>query len=297
MTGTILTAAVTGNLTMPSQNPALPVAPRQIADAALEAAAEGAAIVHLHVRDPETARGSMRLDLYEEVVSRIRDRNREVILNLTTGEGGRFVPTPEDPRRAAEGSTLTTAAARVAHVEALRPEICTLDFNTMWSGAAAVINAPASLEEMAHRIRAAGVLPEAELFDQGDVRLMADLQSRGLVPRPALAQIVLGVRWGAPADPRTMAHMASLLPEGTVWAAFGVGRAAFPMLAQALLLGGHVRIGMEDTVHLARGELAPGNGALVAKARRIVEDLGGALAPPDEARAILGLSGAAPAQG
>ncbi|MEM8758744.1 MAG: 3-keto-5-aminohexanoate cleavage protein [Pseudomonadota bacterium] len=292
---TILTAAVTGNLTMPDQNPALPVTPAQIAASALEAASEGAAVVHLHVRDPKTARGSMRLDLYEEVVARIRDRDRDVILNLTTGEGGRFVPARGDPRRADAGSTLTGPAARVAHVEALRPEICTLDFNTMWSGQAAVINAPWALEEMARRITAFGTLPEAELFDQGDIRLMVDFQARGLIPRPALAQIVLGVRWGAPADPRTLAHMVSLLPPGTVWAALGVGRMAFPMLAQALLLGGHVRIGMEDTVHLSKGTLTPGNGALVAKARRIVEDLGSALASPAQARDLLGLSAAAPA--
>lgn len=285
----ILTAAVTGNLTKPSQNPALPVTPAQIADAALEAAEAGAAIVHLHVRDPETAKGSMRLDLYAEVVSRIRDRNAEVLINLTTGEGGRFVPSDDDPRVAAPGSTLCAPERRVAHVEALRPEICTLDLNTMWSGQAAVINSPRNLEIMASRIAAAGVLPEIEVFGDGDLHLMAHFAEKGILKPPFLAQIVLGVRYGAPASARSMAYLAALLPPGTVWTGFGIGRAAFPMLAQAFILGGHVRIGMEDTVEIAPGEPCTGNRQLVEKAARVVDDLGGRLATPAEARVLIGL--------
>lgn len=286
---TILTAAVTGNLTQPSQNPNLPVTPVQIAQAALDAASAGAAVVHLHVRDPKTAKGSMRMELYEELVGCIRDKNRDVLINLTTGEGGRFVPTPGNPRIAAPGSTLCGPEARVAHVERLRPDICTLDLNTMWSGQASVINAPDSIRAMAERIYASGVTPEIELFDTGDLHLMKQLLSEGDLRMPLMVQLVLGVRFGAMATPQSMAYLVSALPNDAVWGAFGVGRAAFPMLAQSFLLGGHARIGMEDTVHIAKGELCRDNAQLVTKAVTIIETLGGALASPDEARRILGI--------
>ena len=291
---TILTAAVTGNLTRSSQNPRLPVTPKEIARAALDAASEGAAIVHLHVRDPETGTGSMRHDLYEELVGRIRDRNREVLINLTTGEGGRFIPTPGDPQTAAPGSTLCAPELRVAHVQELRPEICTLDLNTMWSGQASVINTPDNVRAMAKAIYAAGVTPEVELFDTGDLQLMKQMIADGDLRLPLMVQLVLGVRFGAMATPQNMAFLVAALPEGINWSAFGVGRAAFPMLAQSVLLGGHVRIGMEDTVYIAKGELCRDNAQLVIKARSIVENLGGNLATPDEARSLLGLSETSP---
>ena len=245
---TILTAAVTGNLTRLDQNPNLPITPEQISIAALEAADAGASIVHLHVRDPETGIGSMRMDLYRELVERIRSQNNDIILNLTTGEGGRFVPSHNDPKVAAPGSTLSVPEKRVAHVEELKPEICTLDFNTMWSGQASVINSPRNLEIMAKRIYASGTKPEIEIFDSGDLHMAKHFLKKGLLTGPLMVQMVLGVRFGAVANPETMAFLVSQLPEGTQWAAFGIGRMAFPMLAQAFLLGGHVRIGMEDTV-------------------------------------------------
>jgi len=288
---TILTAAITGNLMTPEISPHLPVTPEQIACQALDAASAGAAIVHLHVRDLETAKGSMRLDLYTELVERIRAENTDVLLNLTTGEGGRFVPADADPKVAAEGSTLCAPEKRVAHVEALRPEICTLDFNTMWSGQASVINSPRNLEIMAERIYAAGVKPEIEIFDSGDLHMVKDFVARGVIKTPLMVQMVLGVRFGAVANPSTMAYLVSQLPENTEWAAFGIGRAAFPMLAQAWLLGGHIRIGMEDTAHIAKGQHCESNSQLVGKAARIITDLGGALANSDEAREILGLAG------
>lgn len=289
---TILTAAITGNLMTPDISPHLPVTPEEIANQALAAADAGAAIVHLHVRDPETAKGSMRLDLYEELVSRIRAQNTDVLINLTTGEGGRFVPSDDDPQVAAPGSTLCAPDRRVAHVEALRPEICTLDFNTMWSGAASVINSPRNLEIMAQRIYAAGVKPEIEIFDSGDLHMVKDFVARGIIKTPLMVQMVLGVRFGAVANPATMAYLVSQLPQGTQWAAFGIGRAAFPMLAQAYLLGGHVRIGMEDTAYLSKGTHCQSNAELVEKAGRIITDLGGALATPAEARDILGIAAA-----
>jgi uncharacterized protein (DUF849 family) len=288
---TILTAAITGNLMTPEISPHLPVTPEQIARQALDAADAGAAIVHLHVRDPETAKGSMRLDLYEELVARIRAENTDVLLNLTTGEGGRFIPSDDDPQVAAPGSTLCVPEKRVAHVEALKPDICTLDFNTMWSGQASVINAPRNLEIMAGRIYDAGVKPEIEIFDSGDLHMVKDFVARGVLKTPLMVQMVLGVRFGAVANPATMAYLVSQLPEGTEWAAFGIGRAAFPMLAQAWLLGGHIRIGMEDTAHIAKGQHCKSNAQLVEKAARIIGDLGGALATPEEARSILGIAG------
>jgi uncharacterized protein (DUF849 family) len=287
---TILTAAITGNLMTPDISPNLPVTTQQIADQALDAAQAGAAIVHLHVRDPKTTKGPMRLDLYEDLVGRIRDKNKDVLINLTTGEGGRFIPSDDNPQIAANGSTLCGPEKRVAHVEALRPDICTLVFNTMWSGQASVINNPRNLEIMAQRIYTCGVKPEIEIFDSGDLHMVKDFVERGIIKTPLMVQMVLGVRFGAVANPATMAYLVGQLPLGTQWAAFGIGRAAFPMLAQAWLLGGHVRVGMEDTAYIRKGEYCVSNAQLVEKAARMIDDLGGALASADEACEILGIT-------
>jgi uncharacterized protein (DUF849 family) len=286
---TILTCAVTGNLTKREQNPALPVTPAEIASSAIEAARAGAAIVHLHARDPETGRGTIRAELFDEIVARIRDAGCDVILNLSTGEGGRFIPSDDNPKIAAPGSTLMRPELRVAHVERLRPEVCTLDFNTMYSGTAVVINTPHNLEIMAERVLAAGVVPELEIFDSGDLQLALNFVERGILRGPLMWQIVLGVRYGAMADPQTMMYFASRLPRDAQWTAFGIGKMAFPMLAQAFLLGGHVRIGMEDTVYVDKGVLAPNNATLVEKGVRIVESLGGHIATVTEAREMLGV--------
>jgi uncharacterized protein (DUF849 family) len=290
---TILTCAVTGNQTMREQNPALPVTPEEIARSAVEAARAGAAIVHLHARDPATGRGTTRAELFDEIVARIRDAGSDVLLNLSTGEGGRFVPSDDDPRVAAAGSTLMRPELRVAHVERLKPEICTLDFNTMYSGSSVVINTPRNLEIMARRVIEAGVLPEIEIFDSGDLQMALAFVERGILAGPLMWQIVLGVRYGAMADSQTMMYFASRLPRNAQWTAFGIGRMAFPMLAQSFLLGGHVRIGMEDTVYLDKGVLTPGNAALVEKGVRIVESLGGRVATIAEAREMLGVRAAA----
>jgi uncharacterized protein (DUF849 family) len=286
----ILTCAVTGNLTRPEQTPHLPVTPEQIATSALEAAKAGAAIVHLHVRDPQTGHPSMELDLYADVLARIRARNAEVIVNLTTGPGGRFVPSEDDPKVAAPGTTLMAPERRVEHVARLRPDICTLDLNTMNSGSEVVINTPGNVRRMARVIGEAGVRPEIELFDSGDVALMRDLIADGTLNGPVLASFVMGVRYGFQPSPETVLYARGLLPADAQFTAIGVGRASFPMVAQSYLAGGHVRVGLEDTVYLDRGVLAPSNAALVEKARRIVADLGGQVATPREARALLGLA-------
>ncbi len=286
---TFLTCAVTGNLTKPEQTPHLPVTPEQIADECLAAAEAGAAAVHIHVRDPATGRPSMALELYREVVERVRRGNAELIVNLTTGPGGRFVPSDDNPRVAAPGTTLLPPLERVAHVVALRPDICSLDLNTMNSGAEVVINTPRNVRLMARAMRDAGVMPELEIFDSGDMHLARDLIADGTLEGPGLWTLVTGVKYGFSATPETLAYARGLLPAGALWSAFGIGRAEFPVVAQAWLLGGHVRVGLEDNIYLEKGVLAPGNASLVTKARRIVEDLGGALMNPREARDRLGL--------
>lgn len=281
---TILTCAVTGNLTRPEQTPHLPVTPSQIAAECLEAAEAGAAAVHIHVRDPRTGRPSMDVALYAEVVDELRRRRPELIVNLTTGPGGRYVPSDDEPRVAAPGTSLMPPEQRVAHVAALRPDVCSLDLNTMNSGDEVVMNTPKNVRRMAKVIREAGAVPELECFDSGDLVLAERLIADGTLEGPGLYTFVHGVRWAMPFSPAAMAHARSLIAPAAQWSAFAIGRHAFPAVAQAYLLGGNVRIGLEDTIYLDKGELAPGNAALVAKARRIVEDLGGTLATPAEAR-------------
>jgi uncharacterized protein (DUF849 family) len=286
----IITCAITGNLTRPEQSRYLPITPQQIADSALEAAEAGAAIAHIHVRDPDSGRPSMSIELYRDVMDRIRSRNRDLIINLTTGPGGRFVPSEDDPRIAGPGTTLMAPERRVEHVEILRPDICTLDFNTMNSGGEVVINTPRNVRKMAERIRAARVLPELELFDSGDCHLARDLIAEGLLQGPPLCTLVLGVKYGFNASPETMLYARDLLPPGSIWTGFGIGRSEFPMVAQAWLLGGHVRVGMEDNLYLSKGVLAKSNAELVTHAADILRSLGATIASSVDARALLGLS-------
>jgi uncharacterized protein (DUF849 family) len=286
----IITCAITGNLTRPEQSPFLPITPRQIADSALEAAEAGASIAHIHVRDPETGRPSMSIDLYRDVMDRIRAKNPKLIINLTTGPGGRFVPSEEDPKVAGPGTTLMAPEKRVEHVEILRPEICTLDLNTMNSGGQVVINTPTNVRKMAARIRAVGVMPELELFDSGDCHLARDLIAEGVLQGPGLFSLVLGVKYGFDASSETMFYGRSLLPPGAIWSGFGIGRAEFPMVAQAWLFGGHVRVGMEDNLYLSKGVLAKSNAELVTHAAAILKSLGASIASPAEARAMLGFA-------
>jgi len=284
-----ITVAITGNLTTPDQTPHLPITPTQIAEACLEAAAAGAAIAHIHVRDPATGRPSMELALYQEVVERIRARNEELILNLTTGPGGRFAPSKDDPAVAGPGTTLMRPEARVEHIATLRPDVCTLDLNTMNSGGQVVINTPENVRRMARVIREAGVKPEIELFDSGDIALLHDLIADGSLDPAPLCSLVMGVRYGFQVSPETVLYARGLLPEGAIFTAIGVGRHVFTAATQSYLLGGHVRVGIEDGVYLSRGALAPSNAAMVVKIRGIVEALGAEIASPAQARELLGL--------
>ena len=230
----------------------------------------------------------MKLEYYQDVVARIRGRNRSLILNLTTGPGGRFVPSEEDPKVAGPGTTLMRPEDRVAHVAALRPEICTLDLNTMNSGGQVVINTPGNVRRMASVIREAGVKPEIELFDSGDIALLQDLIADGTLTGPQLTSFVLGVKYGFQPSPESVIYARNLLPADAAFTAIGIGRAAFAMVAQSVLAGGHARTGLEDAVFLDRGVLAPSNAAMVAKARRIIESLGSQVMPAAEARDMLG---------
>lgn len=285
----IITCAVTGNQTTPEMTPHLPITPQQIAEACLGAAEAGAASVHIHVRDPKTGRPSMEIDYYRDVMDRIRASNRDLIINLTTGPGGRFVPDAEDPKVAAPGTTLMRPEDRVAHIALLKPDIATLDLNTMNSGKQVVINTPDNVRRMAAVINAAGVKPEIELFDSGDIALCRDLVGDGTLKGPILCSVVMGVKYGFQPSPETVLYARGMLPPGAAWTAFGTGRTAFPMVAQSYLAGGHVRIGMEDAVYLEKGVLAESNAAMVRKARGIVESLGGEIATARQAREMLAL--------
>ena len=286
---TLLTCAVTGNLTKPEQTPYLPVTPEQIADDCLAAAEAGAAVVHIHVRDPATGKPSMDVDHYRDVVDRIRRRHRSLVINLTTGPGGRYVPSEDDPKIYAAGTTLLPPEKRVEHIALIRPDICSLDLNTMNSGPDVVINTPRNVRRMAAVMRASGVKPELEIFDSGDLHLARDLIQDGTLDGPGMWTFVLGVKYGFAATPETLLYARNLLPAGAIWAAFGIGRAEFPIVAQSWLFGGHIRVGLEDNIYLEKGVLAKGNAELVAKAAELLRQLGGRLASVDQAREMLNL--------
>jgi uncharacterized protein (DUF849 family) len=290
----MISCAVTGSADTPGRNPAVPVTPSQIAQSAIDAASAGAAIVHIHVRDPATTRPSMSPALYRDVVNRIRDSGTEVLINLTTGPGARFVPDADDPQRPGAGTTMKKPAERVQHVVALRPEICSLDMGSMNMGQHVFVNTPAHLQAMAVAIRDAGVLPELEVFETGHLLLAKRMIEDGHIKSPGLFQICLGIAWAQPATTEAMMYMRNLLPAQSPWFAFGISLHQFPMVAQAVLLGGHPRVGLEDNIYLERGKLAPSNAALVEKAAKIIETLGDVVATPAEARHILGLGAARP---
>lgn len=288
----ILTCALTGAGPL-SKNPAQPITPRQIAESGLAAAEAGAAILHVHVRDPETGQFSGELDLYEEAVGLIRQGNPEVILNLTTGLGSGFYPKdPLLPFEAGPETHIWTPERRVEHVLKLRPEICTLDLVTAQVFGGVVISTEPVLTRMATLVREAGAVPEIELFDSGDAVLAKHLIKKGALDGPGMYSFVMGLNFTMPADPETMTYIRNLLPAGAQWQGFGIGRDQFPMAMQSALLGGHVRVGLEDNAFISKGEFAKSNAELVVKARRMVQDLGPAIATPAQARRILGLRAA-----
>jgi uncharacterized protein (DUF849 family) len=227
--------------------------------------------------------------LYKEVVHRIRESGSDVLINLTTGPGARFVPGEDDPQVPGPGTTMKTPAERVRHIEELRPDICSLDMGSMNMGPHVFVNTPTQLEAMAIRIRDAGVLPELEVLETGHLLLAKRLIETGHIKPPGMFQICLGISWAQPATTEAMTYMRNLLPAGSPWFAFGISLHQFPMVAQSVLLGGHPRVGLEDNIYLEKGKLAPSNAALVEKAGRIIEVLGDIVATPADARQMLGL--------
>ncbi len=288
-TDVFITCALTGAGDTVDKSDKVPVTPEQIANDAIEAAKAGAAIAHIHVRDIETGQGNRDPELFRETVARIRDSDTDVIINLTTGMGGDFVPDPDDPTKLAEGSDMASAEDRVIHIEELLPEICSLDVATMNFTHGAFMNVPQVLRVMADRIKAAGVKPELECFDLGHVRLANQLIQEGHIAEPPLFQLCMGVPWGAPSDPESVIAMRNLLPENAMWSGFGISRMQMPMAAQMVILGGNVRVGLEDNLYLSRGVLAS-NGQLVERAVDIVENLGARVMSPAETREKLGLT-------
>ncbi|QFU90781.1 3-keto-5-aminohexanoate cleavage protein [Amycolatopsis sp. YIM 10] len=286
----IITCALTGAGDTTGKSEHVPVTPEQIARDAVEAANAGAAVVHIHVRDLETGQGSRDVALYREVVARVRESGVDVVLNLTAGMGGDLVIDQEDPLKPVDGTDLVNALDRLPHVEELLPEICTLDCGSLnfGEGSQLYVSTPDMLRAGAKRIQELGVKPELEIFDTGNLWFATKMIDEGLLDPPPLFQLCMGIPYGAPANPQLLQTMVNMLPPDAQWASFAVGRDQLPWVAHSALLGGHVRVGLEDNLYLAKGVKAT-NAQLVERAVRIVEDLGGAIATPDQARELLNL--------
>ena len=287
----IVTCAVTGSGDSVGKHPAIPVPPKEIATAAIEAAKAGAAIAHIHVREPDSGKPSRSVELYREVVSRIRESNVDVIINLTTGMGGDlFLGPDEEPMNFSDNTDCVGIMERIKHVEELLPEICSLDcgsFNYA-EGDYVYISTPNMLEQGARRLQEIGVKPELEVFELGHISFAKHLMAQGLLDDPPLFQVCLGIRWAAEANTASFKTMVDALPEGCNWAGFGTSAMEMPMVAQAVLLGGNIRVGLEDNLYLEKGVFAS-NGQLVERACNIVELMGCSIQTPSEARETLGL--------
>lgn len=290
---TIVTCAVTGAGDTTAKNPHVPVTPREIADAAIEAAQAGAAIAHIHVRDPETGKGSRDVGLFKEAVDLVRASGTDVVINLTAGMGGDWTPSPDDPALPGPGTDMIGPDERLAHVKQCLPEICSLDCGTLnfGNGDEIYISTPPMLRRMAQLTQEWGVKPELEVFDLGHIRFAKAMIEEGLIDAPPMFQLCLGIPWGADQTVETMAAMKAQLPPGASWASFGISRMQMPMAAAAVALGGNVRVGLEDNIWLDRGVPAT-NGQLVSRVVEIIERMGGRVLSPQEARNKLKLRGA-----
>lgn len=286
----IITCALTGDSDTPSKSPHVPVTPEQIAESGIAAANAGAAIIHIHVRDPSTRKGSRDVELYRQTVELVRQSGVDVIINLTAGMGGKLVLDPETALPFAPVTDLVGAGARLQHIAEIRPDICSLDCGSFNNGLdeEIYISTSGMIKQMASAIRNAGVKPELEVFDLGHLRLACQLVKDGLIEAPPFFQFALGLRWGASSDARTMLHMKDMLPNNAVWVAFGAGAEQMSVAAQSVLLGGHVRVGLEDNLYRSRGVLAT-NAQLVDDAVKLIRALGAHVASPVEARQLLGL--------
>jgi uncharacterized protein (DUF849 family) len=288
-----ITCAVTGSGSSQDKSPHVPRSPEAIANAAIEAAKAGAAVVHCHVREPDSGVPSRRPALYRELTERIRDSATDVVLNLTSGMGGDLVlgegetPLPPNP----DGTDMAGPGERMAHVRECRPEICTLDCGTMNFAEANYVmtNTPATLAAMARIATEAGVRIEVEAFDTGHLWLAKQMAKDGLIPEPVLVQLCMGIPWGAPDDLNTLMAMVNNIPVGWTWSAFSIGSNEMPYVAASVLTGGNVRVGLEDNLYLERGVLAS-NAQLVERASSIVENMGSRVIGPEQVRQRLNLS-------
>ena len=287
-----ITCAITGSGNTRGKHPAIPVTPREIAEAAIDAAKAGAAVVHIHVRDPQTGRGGRDPALFRETVEKIRASDTDVVLNLTAGMGGDLVfgkgetPLPLNP----EGTDMAGPLERIVHVEELMPEICTLDCGTMNfdEGDYVMANTPSMLRTAAKRVQELGVRPELEVFDTGHLVFVKQLIAEGLIDSPPMVQLCCGIPYGAPSDPGTLMAMVNQLPEDAHWSAFSIGRMQLPFVAMAVLAGGNVRVGLEDNLYLERGVFAT-NKSLVERAVSILEAMNVRVLGPEDVRAKLEL--------
>jgi uncharacterized protein (DUF849 family) len=286
----ILTCALTGAGDTVDKSEHVPVTPQQVAESGIAAARAGATVVHVHVRDPETGKGSRETRFYAEVVERIEASGVDIVINLTAGMGGDLQVRDSAPTTPGPDTDLVSATERLAHVEEIRPEICTLDCGSLnfGDGDMTYVSTPEMLRTGARRIQELGVKPELEVFDTGHVWMANRLHAEGLLDHPPLYQLCLGIPYGAPAEPRVAQAMADMLPEGASWAGFAIGRMQMPMVAQMVLLGGNVRVGLEDNLYLSKGVKAT-NAQLVERARNIIELMGSRVVSPAEARETLGL--------
>ncbi|MGX0975646.1 uncharacterized protein (DUF849 family) [Roseovarius sp. MBR-51] len=292
-----ITCAVTGSGATQDKSPHVPRSPKEIAESAIAAAKAGAAVVHCHVRDPETGAPSRDLKLFRELTDRIRDSDTDVVLNLTAGMGGDMIfggvesPLPLSPK----GTDMAGATERVAHVAECLPEICTLDCGTMNFAEADYVmtNTPGMLQAMGRMMTELGVKPEIEAFDTGHLWYAKQLVKDGILEPDALVQLCMGVPWGAPDDLNTFMAMVNNVPENWTFSAFSLGRHQMPYVAASVLAGGHVRVGLEDNLMLDRGVLAT-NAQLVERAKGIIEGLGARLMTPAEVRQKLRLTKRAP---
>ena len=286
-----ITAAITGSGSTQDRSPHVPRSPTEIANAAIDAAKAGAAIVHCHVRDPETGTPSRSVALYRQVTQAIRESEVDVVINLTSGMGGDLVlGSSEKPLPLAEGTDLVGASERVEHLVACLPEITTLDCGTMNFAEADYVmtNTPGTLRAMAKLMQEQGIRVEIEAFDTGHLWLAKNLASEGLIDNPVMVQLCMGIPWGAPDDLNTFMAMVNNLPENWIHSAFSLGKHQMAYVAAAILSGGNVRVGLEDNLWLERGTLAT-NAQLVEKARKIIENMGVAIMTPEEVRIELNL--------
>lgn len=286
----IVTCALTGAGDTTGRSEHVPVTPEEIATDAIAAARAGASVVHIHVRDVETGQGSRDVALYREVVRLVRDSDVDPVINLTAGMGGDLFLDPGEPTKQLPGTDLVSGLERLAHVEELRPEICTIDCGSLnfGEGSQLYISTPDMLREGAARIKELGVKPEMEIFDTGNLWFANIMVEEGLIAPPPLYQLCMGIPYGAPVNAGLLHAMVNMLPQGAQWTSFAIGRDQLPWVAQSVLLGGHVRVGLEDNLYLSKGVKAT-NAQLTERAIQIVNDLGSSVATPDEAREILQL--------